>query len=49
MAFEFVPTKFTAGAEIRGVNLAEPLGYRLLATLNRALDNSHWYLVTERT
>tara|TARA_B100000676_G_scaffold204800_1_gene201038 strand:+ start:309 stop:1157 length:849 start_codon:yes stop_codon:yes gene_type:complete len=37
MAFKIVPTKFAAGAEIRGVNLAEPLGDNLLATLDRAL------------
>ena len=49
MAFEFVPTKFAAGAELRGVNFAEPLGEKLLATLNRALGNGHWYIVTERT
>ena len=37
MAFEIVPTEFAAGAEIRGVNLAEPLVDNLLATLDRAL------------
>ena len=37
MTFEIVPTEFAAGAEIRGVNLAEPLGDNLLATLDRAL------------
>ena len=37
MAFEIVPTEFAAGAEIRGVNLAEPLCDNLLATLDRAL------------
>ena len=37
MAFVIVPTEFAAGAEIRGVNLAEPLGDNWLATLDRAL------------
>ena len=37
MAFEIVPTEFAAGAEIRGVNLAEPMCDNLLATLDRAL------------
>ena len=37
MTFEIVPTEFAAGAEIRGVNLAEPLCDNLLATLDRAL------------
>ena len=49
MAFEFVPTKFAVGAELRVVNFAEPLGYKLLATHNRALGNGYWYIVTKRT
>ncbi|MEE2688310.1 MAG: TauD/TfdA family dioxygenase [Pseudomonadota bacterium] len=37
MSFKIVPTGFAAGAEIRGVNLAEPIGDNLLASLDLAL------------
>jgi taurine dioxygenase len=39
MSIEVIPTEAVLGAEIRGVNLAEPLGDNAFAVIERAYDN----------